>query len=348
MSPRLLAINPVDHPGGAETTTLRLLAGLRDRGWAVTATTPGPGPLRELILVAGHDWRPLPVGGIGRGQGLAAIRSFGRARQLATEHDAVLLNGAVTGRLLAALGPSKPRVRVVLHLHDIAARVSRLWRRADVIVTASAAIARSLGTVGCPVEVVYPPVEADPPAADPPWGGGGSSGDGPVIGFVGRIEPRKGALDLALAAPSIRHLVPGARVVLVGDEPPYATDRDYTRAVLDSGALEHYPWRADAPGLMRHLDVLVLPSYREPFGTVLAEAMAVGTPVVATPVDGLPEVVGDGVCGRLVAPGDPPALAAAVVDVLERRAEMGAAARREAERFAVPRHVGAMERLLAP
>ena len=54
---------------------------------------------------------------------------------------------------------------------------------------------------------------------------------------------------------------------------------------------------------MRHLDVLVLPSYEEPFGTVLAEAMAVGTPVVATRVDGLPEVVDDGVTGRLVAPG---------------------------------------------
>ena len=61
---------------------------------------------------------------------------------------------------------------------------------------------------------------------------------------------------------------------------------------------------------MRHLDVLVLPSYEEPFGTVLAEAMAVGTPVVATHVDGLPEVVQDGVTGRLVAPGDPGALAA--------------------------------------
>ena len=54
---------------------------------------------------------------------------------------------------------------------------------------------------------------------------------------------------------------------------------------------------------MRHLDVLVLPSYEEPFGTVLAEAMAVGTPVVATRVGGLAEVVDDGVTGRLVEPG---------------------------------------------
>ena len=52
---------------------------------------------------------------------------------------------------------------------------------------------------------------------------------------------------------------------------------------------------------MRHLDVLVLPSRQEPFGTVLAEAMMAGTPVVATRVGGLAEVVHDGVTGRLVA-----------------------------------------------
>lgn len=330
---------------------LRLLAGLRDRGWRVTATTPSAGALHDLILADGHAWRPLALGGIGRGQGLAAVRSFARARELAAEHDAVLLNGAVSGRLLGALVPGRPgrraAARVVLHLHDIAARVSRLWSRADVIVTASGAIARSLGGLRARIEVVYPPVELNPSASEAPWQRSGASTAGPVVGFVGRIEPRKGPLDLALAAPAIKRAIPDARVVLVGDEPPYAADPGYTRMVLGAGGLEHHPWRPDAPGLMRHLDVLVLPSYREPFGTVLAEAMAVGTPVVATPVDGLPEVVRDGVCGRLVPPGEPDALAAAVIEVLGRRDEMGAAARREAERFAVSRHVEAMERLLA-
>ena len=84
---------------------------------------------------------------------------------------------------------------------------------------------------------------------------------------------------------------------------------------------------------MRHLDVLVLPSYQEPFGTVLAEAMAVGTPVVATRVGGLPEVVDDGVTGRLVAPGRPGRLAAAVLEVLAHRDADGR--RRRASRAAV-------------
>jgi glycosyltransferase involved in cell wall biosynthesis len=97
---------------------------------------------------------------------------------------------------------------------------------------------------------------------------------------------------------------------------------------------------------MRHLDVLVLPSYEEPFGTVLAEAMAVGTPVVATRVGGLAEVVDDGVTGRLVAPGDPAGLAAAVLEVLRDRDRMGAAARERARRFDSDGYAERVERLL--
>jgi glycosyltransferase involved in cell wall biosynthesis len=99
---------------------------------------------------------------------------------------------------------------------------------------------------------------------------------------------------------------------------------------------------------MRHLDVLVLPSYEEPFGTVLAEAMAVGTPVVATNVNGLPEVVEDGVTGRLVEPGAPDKLAAAVLEVLAAKERMGAAARKGARRFDAEAYIERVEELIAP
>jgi glycosyltransferase involved in cell wall biosynthesis len=190
---------------------------------------------------------------------------------------------------------------------------------------------------------VYGPVDADPPHVEAPW----VTDNGPVIGFIGRIEPRKGPLDLVRAAPMIRTGAPGARVVVVGDD-PYGTDPAYCRAVIDSKEIEHHPWREDAAGLMRHLDVLVLPSYEEPFGTVLAEAMAVGTPVVATNVDGLPEVVEDGVTGRLVEPGAPAKLAAAVLEVLAAKERMGAAARERARRFDAEAYVERVEELIAP
>jgi glycosyltransferase involved in cell wall biosynthesis len=153
-----------------------------------------------------------------------------------------------------------------------------------------------------------------------------------VIGFLGRIEPRKGPLDLVRAAPAIRAARPNARIVVVGDD-PYASDPEYTAEVRASPDVEHVGWVDDAAGVLRHLDVLVLPSRQEPFGTVAGEAMAVGTPVVAYRVDGIPEVVEDGRTGVLVEPGDLRGLAAGVLTVLERRAEMGAAAREAARRF---------------
>ena len=338
MCPRLVAVSPVDHPGGAETCLLRLLGGLNRRGWSIAMTTPGPGPLRDAALEAGYAWHPLPLGGLLPRTGARAVRSWPRAWSLAREASVVYLNGAVCGRLLPAL-PRGPRR--VLHVHDMVERVPPLWRRADVVLAASGAVAARLD--GLAAEVVYGPVDPDPPVAAAPW----PTGNGPVVGFIGRFEPRKGPLDLARAAPAIRAGAPGARIVMVGAD-PYGADPEYVRAVRSAPDVEHHPWNANAPGLMRHLDVLVLPSRVEPFGTVLAEAMAVGTPVVASRVDGLPEVVEDGVSGRLVPPGDPEALAAAVLEVLARREEMGAAARQRARRFFVEDYVDRVEALIAP
>jgi glycosyltransferase involved in cell wall biosynthesis len=334
---RLLAIAPVDHPGGAETTLLRLLSGLRRRGWEVTLTTPGLGPLRDQALSAGLGWRSLPLGGLQRGAGARAVASWPRARRLARNTDVVYLNGGTCGRLLPALPAT---VRRVLHIHDMVKRVPWFWRRADVVLTVSEAAGERLH--GLEPHVVYGPVDPDPPAMSAPW----RAGSGPVIGFVGRIEPRKGPLDLVRAAAAIRARAPGALVVIVGED-PYGTDPAYAQAVTSSPEVEHYPWTDNAPGLMRHLDVLVLPSYEEPFGTVLSEAMAVGTPVVASAVDGLPEVVRDGVTGRLVPPGAPDALASAVLEVLSRREAMGAAAREHAQRFFAEAYVDRVEHLIA-
>jgi glycosyltransferase involved in cell wall biosynthesis len=333
---KLLAVNAVDHPGGAEVGLLRLAARLRERDWEVTLTSPHEGVLSE----AGYPWLRLDVGGLGQGEGARAVASWPRALRLAQRFDVVYLNSTVCGRLLPALRG----VRSVLHVHDIVDRVPRHWAQADVVLADSQAVADRLD--GLAAQVVYCPVELDPPPADAPWAKENGHA-GPVVGFVGRIEPRKGVLDLIAAAPAIRAGSPGAEVVIVGDD-PWDAFPDYLAQVRAARDVLHVPWHENAPGLMRHLDVLVVPSHQEPFGTVISEAMAVGTPVVATRVGGLAEVVEDGVTGLLVEPGEPDALAAAVLEVLGRRDAMSAAARQAARRFGADAYADRVEPLIRP
>jgi glycosyltransferase involved in cell wall biosynthesis len=334
---KLLAVNAVDHPGGAEVGLLRLAGRLRERDWEVTLTSPQEGPLSE----AGYPWLRLDVGGLGHGEGARAVGSWPRALRLAQRFDVVYLNSTVCGRLLPALRGS----RTVLHVHDIVDRVPRHWASADVVLADSQAVADRLD--GLEAHVVYCPIELDPPLVDAPWEQPGVAPRGPVIGFVGRIEPRKGVLDLIAAAPAIRAGAPEAEIVIVGDD-PWGTFPEYLAEVRAAPDVLHVPWHDNAAGLMRHFDVLVAPSHQEPFGTVLSEAMAVGTPVVATRVGGLAEVVDDGVTGLLVEPGDPEALAAAVVQVLGRREAMGAAARQAARRFGADAYADRVEALIRP
>jgi len=337
-APRLLAVNAVDHPGGAEVGLLRLVRRLGARGWEITVTSPEAGPLAH----AGFDWARLDVGGLHAGEGARAVASWPRARRLARNHDIVYLNSTVCGRLLPALRGH----RTVLHVHDVVDRVPRHWHRADLVLADSQAVAERL--TGLDAHVVYCPIELDPREAPAPWPTTGPSGEtGPVVGFVGRIEPRKGVADLVAAAPAIRAGAPGARVVVMGDD-PYGADPAYLADVRRADSVEHLPWVDDAPSVMRHLSVLVAPSHQEPFGTVLSEAMAVGVPVVATRVGGLAEVVDHGVTGLLVEPGDPSALAAAVLEVLERRDALGPRAREAAQRFGADAYSERVEALLRP
>src|SRR4051794_28005909 len=134
----LLAVTPVDHPGGAEIGLLRLLPRLRHDGWQITLTTPGDGPVRRAAEARGLRWERLPLGGLDRGAGARAVAAYPHARRLARAHEVVYLNGTVTGRLLPAL----PRhCRAVLHMHDIVDHVPGMWRRADVVLADSHAVA---------------------------------------------------------------------------------------------------------------------------------------------------------------------------------------------------------------
>jgi glycosyltransferase involved in cell wall biosynthesis len=104
------------------------------------------------------------------------------------------------------------------------------------------------------------------------------------------------------------------RLVIVGD----GGERAVCQALLDQAGVADRAWlpgeRRDIPELMRAFDLFVLPSLGEGVSNTILEAMACGLPIVATAVGGTPELVEEGVNGRLFPPGDVQALAGHVAD----------------------------------
>ena len=151
---------------------------------------------------------------------------------------------------------------------------------------------------------------------------------GPVAGLVANIRGSKGHDVFLEAAREVLAAVPDARFLIVGDGVGY----DDVRARVDRLGLAPTVvmtgFRRDIPEVMAALDVLVLPSIRsEATSQVIVQALAVGTPVVATAIGGSPEVIRDGETGRLVPPNDAHALAAAIVATLRDPAHARAMAR---------------------
>ena len=131
----------------------------------------------------------------------------------------------------------------------------------------------------------------------------------PVLLFVGREWRRKGGPQLLEAFRAVRARVPAARLVIVGtDEPRPEPGVEVLGTVADRGRMA---------GLYAGATLFTMPSLFEPWGHALTEAMAFGLPCVSTRVGGIPEIVRDGETGVLVAPGDVPGLAQALLRILE-------------------------------
>ena len=176
----------------------------------------------------------------------------------------------------------------------------------------------------------------------------------PVIGVVGRIIPAKGVADAVAALPVVRGSLPAARLLIAGDgEPAYLAQLAALtqRLGVDSAVIWWTGSHLDIPTILSALDLVWLPSHRETFPLVAAEAMAAGLPVVATAVGGLPECVTHGDTGLLVPAQNHEALARAAITLLsdpELRQRFGQAGRRRVlENFSPQRQVPRIEAILA-
>ncbi|MFC2002749.1 glycosyltransferase family 4 protein [Chloroflexota bacterium] len=140
-----------------------------------------------------------------------------------------------------------------------------------------------------------------------------------TVGYQGRLERVKGVLNFVEAMPLILQENPDVIFSISGDGTlrNEIKERFQKNNLLDKVRFNGWVAREKMPDCFNELKLLILPSYSEGLSIVLLEAMACGTPVLATPVGGIPEVLKDGETGFLLLDNSPQSIAQNVIRVLE-------------------------------
>jgi glycosyltransferase involved in cell wall biosynthesis len=319
--------------GGQEIRIVAEARWLLDHGWSVLiAGQPGSPLLREserlgLPTVAVRMGHPLDLG------------ALLRLRRLIAERDIPLVHThSSIDSWLGGLAGRSCRRAVVRSRHvtiAIPRRRALVYRLADRVISSGEAAARVVAAAGVPASRIVPIAPGvDTTRFHPAVTGSGVRRElgldgAPLVGLVANIRGSKGHEIFLHAARAVLAREPAARFLIVGDGIGFEDVRRRVGGLGLDGVVRMTGFRRDVPEVMAALDVLVLPSIRsEAASQVIPQALAVGTPVVATDVGGNRELVRDGDTGRLVQPGDAALLAAAILDCLTDRAGARAMARR--------------------
>lgn len=174
-----------------------------------------------------------------------------------------------------------------------------------------------------------------------------------LIGIVGRLSPEKGHEIFLRAGAEVIRRRGNIRLIIIGSSELGPEDyMDSLKGLIEKLNIKEKViftgFRDDLPTVMAALDIIIVPSVREPFGRVIIEAMAMEKPVIATDSGGVPEIISEG-CGVLVRHGDIEGIVSAVIHILDNKdtgEQMGRKARDFVkERFDIIRHVSEIERL---
>jgi glycosyltransferase involved in cell wall biosynthesis len=358
----LQVFQPVD--GGVPEHVRRLSLGLTELGWRVGVAGPPNASVRAPLETGGVEYysvdiaRELSTSDVRAARRLKAIDEKGRFGVVHAHSSKagylirVCLQGPdrliYTPHCFAFLAEFSPFERVASLVMEAA-----LARRSGAIVAASRWEAlRATKALRLPADklhIIRYGVDLQEDSA--PASELAEFADGrPLIGMVSVLRVQKDPLTLVRAAPVLRdHLRANARIAVVGNGPlETAVTGEIERLGLQD-MVRWFPFRPPVGPYLRALDCFVLPSRWESLPIAVLEAMAAGTPVVATRVSGTPEAVQDGVTGRLVPAERPEALAGAIASLVRdprARREMGNAARElAAEEFSAERMVAQISNL---
>lgn len=140
-----------------------------------------------------------------------------------------------------------------------------------------------------------------------------------IVGYVGRLSEEKGVLDFVKAIPHMIKQMPDIKFLVIGEGPlideieSIIIDKNLSNVVNMKGWIPH----DDLPSYLNELKLLVIPSYTEGLPNIMLEAMACGTPVLATPVGAISDIIEDGISGFILPDNSSEVITKTVVDVLK-------------------------------
>lgn len=342
--PRVLhAITP-SRMAGAETFLARLLRRSSPE-LVVNHCISSPSPANDEMLAAQVAFDRIAIGGKGNPLAMLRLRAAARRFDADVIHSHLSSASWWCGWSEKFGGPPS-----IGHVHGF---TSAAWhRRQTHLIACSAAVKKDLiekGIRGDRITVMHYPVDPNDqrPARTPEqvraeFGAGPST---PIVGTFAHLSLKKGYRELVQAAYFVLQTMPNVQFWCFGEGP---LRQELEQTARDLGITDRFKlwgFRRDVPDLMRAVDVMCLPSHREPFGLVYVEAALAEKPVIACDAGGAPEIIVHGETGLLVPPppenADP--LADAIFTVLDNRtqaATMGRLAREAAlDRFAWPAYL---------
>ena len=276
---------------------------------------------------------------------IASVRALRRAKP-----DVLLINSNRQAMWFGAVASRLCRLSVTLvHTHEHLGRTATTMRAMARMTRGIVAAADSHreyvhANLGIPLERIgriYPGINFDRTAS----AHGPSTAASPVIGIVAALRPEKDHETFLRAAALVLKSHPEARFVVVGDGPRRPQLESLARALSLGSRVVFAGWQRVNAELLTQFQVLALSSRSETFPAVILEAFSAGVPVVATRVGSVPELLGSPPCGILVPPGDPVALAGALVSLLQAppdRERLRAAAAERVKYFSADRFAADM------
>lgn len=326
--------------GGQENRTLNEMLAMRERGHDMAVLGRPGARILERAAEAGFPTFTVDQ------RGSLDVPAILKLRRVLREFAADVVNThsgrdtQLVGMAARSLGRKRPRIVRTRHLAlPITSRFSYSVLP-DHVVTVSRFVAGYLTRAGVPPAMIttvttgvdfsrYPQNSVGNLKAEL-----GLPASAPLIGTVAILRAKKGHAEILDAVPAVLARFPDAHFVFAGDGP----QADNLKARLAAEGLTErvhlLGLRRDVSNVLASLDIFLLPTHQEALGTAFIEAGAMGLPTIATHVDGVPEVVQDGITGLLVKPqADGRAagseLAQAMISLLAdpaRRQAMGAAA----------------------